>query len=407
LKITDDLKSFAESNKSNLGHLISDVYINEIKVQLKDFENKLKTLTNEEKKSLFDLALSNLHDDRESGQFYREIVLSLEISSSKLEELYRRLSLELMHSNKSEERKTVCCSALFKISMLATERSVSYKTSDFFGAENFQLFSAEYDKKHNKKINEKLFGELNSLRESFKRHNDNILIKLKTDFLDIKKDPDFDNAIDNILYKIYSAASQGYNFEDISKITSKYSADIIVKLLPFVIQIVKDSEGSQKLAGENILKNLALSLDIDNTDVAKIDNWEKWWKKNKTDIHKKVCNVEQSVTSESEGSLGFSKHEDLIFYLCQQENLREIKGHVIEASVSNLSVVFNEILPLETVIALYQREASSDKLYGSPYIFFKVMKIEVEDLNIYEFELKIIIDESKKYLKKLEKLIGN
>jgi hypothetical protein len=100
--------------------------------------------------------------------------------------------------------------------------------------------------------------------------------------------------------------------------------------------------------------------------------------------------------------LGFSLHEDVVFYKLHNNTVQEIHGKVIEIKGSELTLLIYDLINLEEIIAVYARQEAENVYLSSTYAFLRTMWISEIEENIYESGLVFLKHEEGAEARELE-----
>ena len=369
--------------KYKIGNMITEPFLSQIKEKLLICKKKLNQLNPDEKKALTSLALKDIKEHKGNIKIYDKIIKSTSITSDDIEKLYKRLSSELMYCKMEEQERSIDCSALYKISMSKDCVNKDCKKEDIFGAAGCKKLLALLKEVQSKKINPEVEKELDSLIEAFISDTDDFIKQNRDSFYESGSDIEIDSMVENFLFKSFSAGIEGFDLNSIFREMSSYDDETLAKLMPYMIQIVKDSQGTEKEANLGILKNLANNLKVDIPPMSDVSEWEDWWKNNKTNVMNEIATLDEKE-HDKKSLNGFYIHEDIGYYKFVGNKIEELHGRILDIKGEVITLLLYDLLELEEIVGIYSRVDENDVLIVSTYSFLRCMWItEIED-NLYE-----------------------
>ncbi len=392
--------------KYKLGNMVIPPYLSQIQEKLKLCEHKLNKLVPEEKKALTKLALKDIQEHEGEIDIYEKIISSKKIDKNAIEALYKRLSSELMYCEIEEKERTIDCSALYKISMAKDCSDNGCDKEDIFGKQGYKQLEAYINEINSKEIDEEVETELNDLIEIFSNDTEDYLNQNKNVFYDTGGEIEIDNIVENFLFKSFSAGIEGFDINRVFQDISSYDDETLAKLMPYMIQVVKDSHGTEKEANLGILKNLAMNLNINIPEMSDVNQWDDWWKKNKSGVLNEIAKLDETEL-EKKSAFGFYIHEDIICYRLKNEKIFELQGRILNINANEITLLIYDLLDLEEIIAIYSRVDDGDIFIKSTYSFLRCMWIAEIEENMYEAGVVFVMEnESHDAENIIEKLAG-
>ncbi len=163
----------------------------------------------------------------------------------------------------------------------------------------------------------------------------------------------------------------------------------IAQLIPFMITVVKDSEGFERDVNEKILKRMAQSLNLNIDNLTDVSDFEDWWKKNKKEIIEKAISKKYK-TEKIELPNGFFVNEELLMYSNFNDELVEFSGTIQQGDKYSISLVSNQKLYLDSIVCFYRPDLpfSDNALRINEYTFTRLVEVskvekDLFNLNIY------------------------
>lgn len=402
----DILKALLNLKQKNypIGSIVINPYLNDIKSKLEKIDIKLNRLSNVEKKCLSNLVISAIQETPESAGFFNRIFIEEKVLHEDIAEMYKKLSSELMCAVLDDKEKSNDCSALYKISVILSTSKKPVTRDTFFNKEDEAAIKEKIHAILQKKRDPEQEKFLNDLFSQFQMENSQFTENMKNTLLNPVAEIALGDIIEGFLFKSFSAGSSGFNFEEMQREIDSYDAETLAKLMPFMIQAVMDSQGSEKEANMGILKQIASGLSLDVAQISNISDWDNWWKRNKSGVMKNISRLEEK--KKNTDILGFTLHEDIVFYRKSGRALEEVQGKIIDIKESEISLLLRTVVELEEIIAVYARRKSDEIYTHSTYAFLRLMWIiEIEE-NVYECGFQFLKDEDAEFAKSMVTMLS-
>jgi len=174
----------------------------------------------------------------------------------------------------------------------------------------------------------------------------------------------------------------------LSELKNLHSSDI-TKLIPFMIHVVKDSSGYDKINNLHFLKemaqNLNLSLDSDND----INHLDEWWNKNK---EKAIAEAKNNRRNSVLISSDFKLHENILCYFHDDEGLVTANISIENANKEELDGLSDKRIRLDTIISFYKENLTSYDNHATVdnYHFLQLYEISKESDHLYRIKAQWI-----------------
>jgi hypothetical protein len=195
-------------------------------------------------------------------------------------------------------------------------------------------------------------------------------------------DKGLNDLIDSFIFAAFFSGKDGRDLS--STLTSLFGMDkeTLMNLIPFMIHVVKETEGVEKEANLSLLKKLASGFDLSIDDKNDIGNLENWWKKNKDDISKKVNRINREAGNSKLFENGLYYNDDIILYALSSEGIEEIEGKVVGGDKYSVNVITRKKALLEEIMCFYRPDLSVNDAFLriNDHIFTRLIEItKIED----------------------------
>lgn len=187
-----------------------------------------------------------------------------------------------------------------------------------------------------------------------------------------------------LLSDLLFAGGSGFEADKLLSELMELDSEKISKLLPFMIQVVKDSEGFEKDANFNLLRKMAQSLNLNIDNLSDIDAIESWWKKNKGNTAKQSSEPKSDVYHQ-ELPEGFAVGDNFVIYTVENGNTVEFPCRITGGDKYSISYNAKKRLILDSVLCTYKPDLRQDDniLRINDHIYFRLVEIARVDDNHY------------------------
>ncbi len=379
-------------------------------------KGKKKSLFNEDEKKKFSyLVLFTLENikDKKTLKIFKSITSSASISASMLKNFINELHLvkEKLKENEliNEDDFNSILSKLKKL--LEEDQPVSLKRYlvNPYLAQIINLIAQLQGTKGDIKEIQAKSEEVKKFVLKFEEETKIFKEDLIDDILFDESNMVLDSFLDQYLAKIFFTGIGEFDIEKIIKEIQGLEVEDIYRVVPFMIQVVKDAEGFEKNAGLNILKNLALNMNINPDDLEGVNDWENWWIKQKEQILEKIKKEPIVQKEKEEASLGLHIHDELVLYAFHNNKLSDIKARIVGLHNDYLVFIINEPYLLEQVFCLYsgKDDIESDILIVHDYMVLRLIEVEEIEESVFEVKLEYLkqSESEEKLIESLEKIM--
>jgi len=162
--------------------------------------------------------------------------------------------------------------------------------------------------------------------------------------------------------------------------------DRILKLIPYMIHVAKESEGVEKDINLNLIKEMALNLNLNIDEARDVNHLDAWWNKSKS-----LMTVKEQKVGDILFQNSFTSGDKITFFYQEKNSLLQFDAIHLRTEADAIIISTDRKFILDSIFCFYKANIKPEEnmMVFNDYYFVQLLEIYTNKQNLYEMTMKI------------------